>query len=249
MHTRVRRRSFLLVFVRPAKLLHVAVPAATADEVEVRGERGGFLFGADVVLGAVLLEARLVGHAFILRLVPVLGVTADRVRGMLDWYAESFANDPAGWIAVWVAVAAIVLSAVFWRTTWTVLKAIGRAIRWVWRKIARIRITTVDRVTPLAGQMMVPARWEVGFAKDGGKDDFLLVNHGTGSIARDVQLDVLGNDARLRSAAVWPSIDGNSVGAFKLGYNEMAFYRGVIFEIRYTDAQGQRRYDSFELGG
>ncbi|KAB1867312.1 hypothetical protein [Microbacterium algeriense] len=57
-----------------------------------------------------------------------------------------FREDPAGWTAIGLTLLTLLLSAVFWRTTWTVLKAIGRGIRAVCRALLRIRVTTTGRI-------------------------------------------------------------------------------------------------------
>lgn len=167
---------------------------------------------------------------------------------MGEWFAKSFAADPAGWISVGVAVAVIIFSAVFWRRTWAVLKAIGRGLRLTVRAIARIRVTTVSNLKP-KDVLVIPPRWSVTRMKNRTDEhEFVLANWSNGSIARNVRLDA-GRGADLRSAAVWPQIDGPGTGAFIMMLREDALWLGVDFAVTWYDERGERHWEQISIGG
>ena len=161
-----------------------------------------------------------------------------------------FRADPAGWTSVGIVLLTVIVSAVFWQRTWDILKGLGRALLFILRGIFSLRITTASNLKPSRRhKMVVPARFDLVQEKDAAKGDFVLANFAEGSVARDVQLDVLSRDARLRSSGFWASVDGGQVGRFKLAFSPDALFGGITFAVEYTDGNGVRKSVDIHVGG
>lgn len=163
---------------------------------------------------------------------------------MIDWFRDSFTEDPAGWTAVLLAITAGLLSAVFWRRTWAVIRFFGRALRSIVRFLVSLRITTAERVQRKK-DILVPVRWAIRPAKLPGQ--FALGNMSEGSIATDVIVHSLSDEAIIMDRAMWAEIPGGMAGTFKMDSRLGAFYFGVTFQILWTDARGRRQSDTFRL--
>jgi len=158
---------------------------------------------------------------------------------VIDWLFKEFHRDPAGWLSFVLAIAALVVSAVFWRRVWAFLRWTGRMLR----QVARLRVTTVDRLPRKASSPIRPVRWDVTRFKGAGEHEFVLANWGEGSTARNVQLEAHGDGVKLRSGAFWEAIDGGSHGKFLMITGLLSFYLGVTFTVSWTDERGQRQSD------
>lgn len=161
----------------------------------------------------------------------------------------SFDEDPAGWTGVVIAVVALIASAVLWRRTWGILKGIGRGLRALVRGLSALRITTADNVksSRRGPKILVPVRFDVTRWENAPKDEFVLGNFAIGSVAQDVQLDVLRGDVRLRSAAFWNSVDGDHAGKFLLATDPDTWWPGVSFVVKYNDGNGNRKQEIIEF--
>ena len=168
---------------------------------------------------------------------------------MWEWFSRSFASDPAGWIGVFIAVAVILFSAVFWRTTWRVLKALGRGFRAVVRGVTSLRITTSRNLKPKPGTLSIPPRWSVTRFKDAPEHEFRLVNWGEGSTARNVKLHSDSRGVSFRSAAAWERIDGASSGRFLMLMADDAMFMGVRFNVEWLDEHGRHHWEEIRVGG
>ncbi|MCD2170362.1 hypothetical protein LPW41_11705 [Microbacterium sp. JC 701] len=162
---------------------------------------------------------------------------------------KTFAADPAGWISVGLAIAAIIFSAIFWRRLWAVIRAAWRVLRTMARAVGRLRITTESQIKP-KNMLVIPPRWSISTSKDRRDDDeYVLVNWSHGSAARNVRLDA-GLGASLRSAAVWPSIDGPGTGTFRMVIvDETALWAGIDFSVVWYDERGERHWEEVSIGG
>lgn len=168
---------------------------------------------------------------------------------MWEWFSKSFADDPAGWISVFLGVAVIVLSAVFWRRTWSVLRALGRGARALLEWAISLRLTTSKNLKPKPGAFSIPPRWDVTRFKDAPEHEFRLVNWGEGSIARQVKLHSGDRGVHFRSAAAWEQLDGGSSGRFLLLLADDALFMGIRFNVEWINEHGERRWEELRVGG
>ncbi len=163
---------------------------------------------------------------------------------MWESIVEIFREDPAGWVSVVIAILLVVFSAVFWRRTAVVLRVIWRVISWPFRMLARIRITTVDKVKPKSREPVIRPRWLVVLG-DARQGEYFLGNAVEGSVAEEVTLESLNPDARILSNTHWPAVPGERKVPFRMKVDRSATFMGVTFVVEWTDSRGERHRDSF----
>ncbi len=169
----------------------------------------------------------------------------------MDWLLKSFANDPAGWIALAIVVIGILFSAIFWRRVRGIVMAIGRFFRRTFgfaKSLRVVRVTDKPSVpdppgdAPRRPRVLPPARWIIN-VENAQNGTFSLKNHGVGSIALDVQLDPLSDEVQIRSGGFWEHINGGETGRFSgdFGYQ---LWLGAYFAVTWTDGADRRLNDT-----
>lgn len=164
---------------------------------------------------------------------------------VMDW-----ASTPLGATIVGgVAVAAIL--AVAARISKGARSAIARSLRWLFS----IRLTTrgrierrVERLITEKQKFVIKARWVVGVLKDGGPNEFVLMNVAQGSNPRAIHLESASWDFTFLSAADWPAAPHLAHLQFTGKRDSMSF-SAPAFNVYWTDEVGRRHSENVGMYG